>query len=101
MYTPEEIEKGLTSKDWTVRHDWARRTDYTPTPEQIERGLKDEDEDVREAWEKRVSDSALSGFLEGLLEIGRRQTQESPENSIWKNIKSRVLHKKQSLKAGS
>lgn len=52
--TPEQVERGLTDGHWWVRAVWARRADYTPTPEQVERGLADRDEEVRKAWRERL-----------------------------------------------
>lgn len=52
--TPEEIERGLTDDNWSVREAFALRRDYTPSPEQIERGLTDEHVFVREAFSEYV-----------------------------------------------
>jgi hypothetical protein len=56
--TPEQIERGLTDKEWRVRKAWAERMDYVPTPEQVERGLTDRFWGVCAAWAERIESIA-------------------------------------------
>lgn len=51
--TPENIEKGLTSKEGWERREWAERLDYLPSEDQILRGLLDEVDGIKRVWQAR------------------------------------------------
>lgn len=54
--TPEQVERGLTSKSASERYAWAKLSTYIPTLMQIERGLADVHVEIREIWTQRDLD---------------------------------------------
>ncbi len=50
MMTPEQIEAGLTDKDWKIRRKFIRRKSFIPTSAQLERGLTDSEWKIRKAF---------------------------------------------------
>lgn len=77
----EEIEQGLTDKDWTVRWNFAVRKDYTPTTEQVERGLTDDH------WVVRLAFTERTDFTPTPAELARVMASSQPWHvlfHIWK-----------------
>lgn len=73
MLTSQQIEKGLTDKNWGIRMGWAECNNFTPTPEQIERGLNDMHWQVRISWAKRMDFTLTPEQIErGLKDVHMR-----------------------------